>query len=635
MIHEVHCLTAHVESTHDEHPDGQSVANLLPRTAVSGPTQNTAYADDLSSPYSAPETSNHGVKRVRLLRMQTPTIGSQDFPSCELQSFALADAPDYHAISYSWGRNVNRDVSLHILGMEATVSITPDVLAAIQAVSTMQPVQWIWLDAICIDQYNLREKGGQVQVMGSIYARATSVVVWLGSAVTVATPSEATDHMTFDQALRDLGLSAEKLESLMAQRSSVWYRRLWVIQEIVAARELWVCIGANTMPWDRFVACISADLWSSRPAPGTSAARLRRMLGSAQSQFRRLDGLRQSFGDAVAGRPLLELLRMSRYSYSSLPRDNIYALLGLATTADRQAIRVDYDAPLAVVFAEVTVHLIRSSGSFNILFDCWPRRPCNLGRHAEGSGLPAWVPDFSHPPVESWTKARPYTIQTMAVDTKPSIRYTSDYQETESDAMPGVRLSIEAYPLDTVRQVFGSDWNTVDTTQALDMLGALADMSAYDYTVADSSNECDFDSFWEALLLQVGIAGETTTALKYRAVMEQVLRCSSRRERENAMGSMTIDHRRRIERFAALLAASTRKRSLFTTSSSRFGVGHTESRDGDLIILPLGDQRPIVLRQVYGTDGFTLIDSCILSAALQDKTVPDDVTKERRWFNLT
>ncbi|KAK3178136.1 hypothetical protein OEA41_000269 [Lepraria neglecta] len=41
-------------------------------------------------------------------------------------------------------------------------------------------VKYIWIDAICINQQDLIERGAQVSVMGDIYRAAQSVVIWLG-----------------------------------------------------------------------------------------------------------------------------------------------------------------------------------------------------------------------------------------------------------------------------------------------------------------------------------------------------------------------------------------------------------------------------------------------------------------------
>lgn len=40
--------------------------------------------------------------------------------------------------------------------------------------------EYLWVDAICIDQKNLREKESQVSMMDSVFGGAEKVVVWLG-----------------------------------------------------------------------------------------------------------------------------------------------------------------------------------------------------------------------------------------------------------------------------------------------------------------------------------------------------------------------------------------------------------------------------------------------------------------------
>jgi hypothetical protein len=53
--------------------------------------------------------------------------------------------------------------------------------ALIQLRSTTAP-RLLWVDALCIDQDNQEEVGGQVAQMGAIYAGASNVIVWFGEA---------------------------------------------------------------------------------------------------------------------------------------------------------------------------------------------------------------------------------------------------------------------------------------------------------------------------------------------------------------------------------------------------------------------------------------------------------------------
>jgi hypothetical protein len=38
----------------------------------------------------------------------------------------------------------------------------------------------LWVDAICINQQDIRERGCQVEMMGDVYSKAARVLVWLG-----------------------------------------------------------------------------------------------------------------------------------------------------------------------------------------------------------------------------------------------------------------------------------------------------------------------------------------------------------------------------------------------------------------------------------------------------------------------
>jgi hypothetical protein len=41
-------------------------------------------------------------------------------------------------------------------------------------------VEWIWIDQICIDQVNVRERGTQVNIMKDIYQKSEGTIIWLG-----------------------------------------------------------------------------------------------------------------------------------------------------------------------------------------------------------------------------------------------------------------------------------------------------------------------------------------------------------------------------------------------------------------------------------------------------------------------
>ncbi|KAH7077901.1 heterokaryon incompatibility protein-domain-containing protein [Paraphoma chrysanthemicola] len=87
--------------------------------------------------------------------------------------------------------------------------------------------QSLWVDALCIDQENMREKNYQVQRMGQIYANAQCVVSWLGKNEDL--------HQGFARMAEFETVQGDLLTDLC---SNVYWRRAWVTQEITLARDL-------------------------------------------------------------------------------------------------------------------------------------------------------------------------------------------------------------------------------------------------------------------------------------------------------------------------------------------------------------------------------------------------------------
>lgn len=59
------------------------------------------------------------------------------------------------------------------------VSVRENLLHAFRHLRTHDP-RVLWVDTLCIDQSNVRERNHQVGQMASIYSKAQVVLVWLG-----------------------------------------------------------------------------------------------------------------------------------------------------------------------------------------------------------------------------------------------------------------------------------------------------------------------------------------------------------------------------------------------------------------------------------------------------------------------
>lgn len=94
----------------------------------------------------------------------------------------LDDQPNFEALSYVWGKvTTMAPINVH----ESVLEVTPNCLDALRGLRRRFMRRTLWIDAICIDQQSGTEKNQQVPLMGEIYSRAATVLVWLNGQDTV------------------------------------------------------------------------------------------------------------------------------------------------------------------------------------------------------------------------------------------------------------------------------------------------------------------------------------------------------------------------------------------------------------------------------------------------------------------
>ncbi|PQE30874.1 hypothetical protein CJF32_00011334 [Rutstroemia sp. NJR-2017a WRK4] len=168
-----------------------------------------------------------GPDSVRLLRL-LPHEDKNAPIQCQLFDYSLQEPGKrthlYDALSYVWGDSKNPR-SIYI--GEHNLPVTENLHAALSHLRNFSLERIVWVDAICIDQKNTKEKEQQIQIMTTIYSQANRVLVWLG---------EAADNS--DQALEEIraaggnatiSLSNETIQSaVLALLQRNWFQRIWV-----------------------------------------------------------------------------------------------------------------------------------------------------------------------------------------------------------------------------------------------------------------------------------------------------------------------------------------------------------------------------------------------------------------------
>lgn len=360
---------------------------------------------------------------------------------------------DYNAISYYWGED--KDAYYLIKCNSISFAVSLEAYRALQRIrDEFRPVN-VWIDSLCINQLDNKEKSKQVAMMYRIYKGAKQVFVYLGESVAQSpsfshnVPDAVTflldllddyyigRHYLFHTAMNeDTDSRAENridnikygAESCAHHANFVetglhhltklpWLRRMWIKQEIWAACSVRVQYGGINIPWVALKAW--KELYYStlhnvlpqthRPRIEESAIELKNYLRPLeQGTFEdHLDAQKPDasnpFLDPVNDRDIISVHNKAEVGLAgcSNPRDRIYALMAmttLGTTLSNESrtppFSIDYDETPVSTFTRLAEYIIRRDGSIFLLLlnDAFPR-PIGAGK-VEGDDLPSWVPDW-------------------------------------------------------------------------------------------------------------------------------------------------------------------------------------------------------------------------------------------------
>ena len=342
--------------------------------------------------------ANLGPRDIRLLRIPSNRKTSPPSFECSLVVYPLSKAPAYGALSYAWGESPPVET---IICNGHNLSVRPNLLSAlttIQNSSTVDDRQYLWVDAICIDQSNSQERSAQVSIMKEIYSNAHIVFVRLGEhdqglhcAVELIKKLNTANVLRKDKPhlnsieiakraelpLVETDRAWSNLHSLFFNRP--WFSRIWTIQELCHARKCLVLNGGVTVIWEDIanIAPIFIDYQYSVPGRSSiywlqhfSRIRLNHLLNKSRS--------------------LLDLLQTFRGQMASDPRDKVYAVLNLSTSRAASLVTVDYSLTTLEVYKNAARSVILADTPDKWILDLLcATHPI---KHPDG---PSWVPDWS------------------------------------------------------------------------------------------------------------------------------------------------------------------------------------------------------------------------------------------------
>ncbi|KAH6716999.1 heterokaryon incompatibility protein-domain-containing protein [Leptodontidium sp. MPI-SDFR-AT-0119] len=572
-----------------------------------------------------------GPGQIRLLKLLKGVPGSDI--RCEFLSVDLANPPEsYNAISYTWGDPVLKH---SIVCDRDELRVTENVKGLLDSMRRPGEAKFVWIDAVCIDQLNLEERGQQVKLMGQIYSSAESVDIWLGpeaddSALLedfipkIANVLQKTPKSQFlaDQGLfRITGTGRHSPEWTALKRlfERPWFNRTWIVQEIVASsHHIFVC-GDHRIPAVLLVRVARElrDLYLN----GNGFVRYHGFNHAIISKFLRMARIwrERQYGKET----YFSLLAYSFWSSeASDPKDKIFSMVGLdASMATR--LEPDYRDTVQTVYTNATRESLLSCNSIGIL------SLAGIGTPRVLSDLPSWVPDFSvsavpQPPFELFLYDG--SIRGRWADHPIHI-----FEETLSPFLfQGNELTLDAMKFDSIKSLSA----ILDIADEANLNAWAREAESLFLASKFSLEVPDWDAHWRSLIADrvfehAWYARAPQLYENYYSAFRKQLGMPSTdpqdRDQERVEDSAGDELNMHARRFVAALWQSAHGRKYCLTARGDMTIVPKFAEMGDEICLLAGCNVPFVIRRVKGMadDGgrYELVGECYVHEIMRGADV--------------
>jgi hypothetical protein len=300
-------------------------------------SQHSLVALSTPHPVYATVAVDLSTREFRLVELQD--IEHSTSPSCVLRKFSVdGTQPPYIALSYAWGRD---EAFADIILNGHCFPVGRNLWHFLNQMKLSNEFNTYWIDAICINQKSDQERSHQVQLMREIYSYADSVFLWLGEKDLSSYSNQA---MTFLATRKPIQSKDMNLKHFWSHRQATgvlgvcqrpYWTRIWIVQELLLARDVMIYCGPESMPWhhfQRYFDDLSIIVQHGRERHIRAAFVL-------ESPAMNIVNVKRGWQN-LQSRSMLSLLKICCNQEATDIRDKIYALHGLANDVDGLA--VDY-----------------------------------------------------------------------------------------------------------------------------------------------------------------------------------------------------------------------------------------------------------------------------------------------------
>ena len=513
-----------------------------------------------------------------------------------------------------------------------TLPITKNLGIALRHLRREDGPRYMWIDAICINQGSLTEKGPQVAQMSEIYRRANRVVVWLGPeendsnramdilrhmgsevevdyAFGVITPAKECKDPELALRHKVIPLLSHEVDAIYHLLFRKWFERLWIRQEIYLANsEAIITCGPREVSWVLFRKGLYL-LYNKLLPPHNHGDALHKRFALLRNLI--LQGS-LTF--------LLDVRRHFGYCECTDPRDRVYAVTALLEEEhSRKAIPApDYTKTAAGVYKEVVLRYSASKNDCNLLSNC---------EFDEDNMGPSWVPDWSKP---------------FRVNQSPDVMHAAgpygrvaDLSRTDDDILGLMGVSACVVEKVHIKSTFWEAYDIRYPQQLRTYLRAFADGMADEYMTGVSMIEA-----LARTLLHNFSSNLFFPENKHWPQLDSAVNFLEKLMADHEISQDDLVPGTAASNFLLSVFNQTIDRHLFRASNGYIGIGPSWAEPGDLICVLLGCDAPMLLRPVGGgpddgdskTQKYKVVSKCFVLGLSQGEAVlgplPDHIVPQ-------
>jgi hypothetical protein len=321
----------------------------------------------------------------------------------------------YEAVSYVWGLPILEYLVYHTTD-DSQINVTHNLDGALRRLRHKVDQRWLWADAMCISQRNDQEKAVQIPLMVDVFRGSKRVLAWLHQGdESIERGLRVLDRLSrgprWKRATKDYNEPiADEKDHALKFLTQPFFRRLWIIQEVVFSLDITFICGQTELSWLRLSTALMSDRYKSLGIEEETQYNT----GSIQEMallWRQncIDSNQQGL-ESNPPRHILYLVLESTAFACSEPRDRVFALHSISNDINAGVV-IDYTLNLQTTCRNFAFFCMKS-GRCDIILQA---ALAQVGRHAPTT-WPSWVPDWRLNDTITWNYLPECIVRDMQND---------------------------------------------------------------------------------------------------------------------------------------------------------------------------------------------------------------------------